>query len=270
MPIVELGGERFFMDGYLKSNLDLLIKSVHKDRDALIIIDGPEREGKSTIASQMAKYVDPTYNVDRCCMNPVEFADKVKETNEKYKSIVLDEGMAFTGRGAMTTLNRNLIKVLSEIGMKNLFLFICIPSFHELEKYAAIHRSKALIHVYPVELNRGRFAFWNYSGKKQLYLQGKKFYSYTKPPANFFGRFAKAFPINKEEYNKKKLLAVNNMPNLDVTYKIKRLQAQRDCLIRWLIEKGEFQHKISERLKEKTDYPLSREGICLISGGQSS
>lgn len=264
MVVVNIDRYKFYLDGYLKSNIDLLIKAVKKDRDCLIIIDGKEREGKSTIANQLAKYCDPTYDVDRCCLTPEEFLDKVKDAKQ-YQAVVLDEGQGFTSRSALSRLNKVLIRVLSEIGMKNLFLFICIPSFFELDRYAAIHRSQCLIHIYTKELKRGRFAFWNYKRKKTLYLMGKKYYSYKFPKPNFVARFTKAFPLDKEKYDEKKRMAISRSANTDISYNVNRLISQRNELIRWLLEFEVKQKEIAERVTKNTEYPISESNIGKIS-----
>jgi hypothetical protein len=89
---------------------------------------------------------------------------------------------------------------------KNLFILLNIPSIFELDKYPAIHRSVALIHIY----KRGTFAVYNYSKKKLLYINGKKFYSYAYPAPDFIGRFAKYFPLNYNEYENKKQRGIAN------------------------------------------------------------
>ncbi len=249
MVIVGEGDTKYYLNKILKSNLDIIKKAVTKDRDCLLIVDGKEREGKSTLACQIAKYLDPTYNVDRCCFTAEDFIDAVKSVKERYKAVVLDEGMAFTSRSALSKLNRALIRVLAEIGMKNLFLIICIPSFFELDKYAAIHRSQALLHVYPKEFKRGQFVFWNYNGKRLLYFHGKKFYSYSKPNANFVGDFIKRFPIDKEAYDIKKREIIDRMEVDDPRHT--KWKAQRDLLIKLLYEKKVMsQTEIGKSLKD--------------------
>ena len=218
------------------------------------------------MACQIAKYLDPTYNVDRCCFTAEDFIEVVKKIDTRYKAVVLDEGMAFTSRSALSKLNRGLIRVLAEIGMKNLFLIICIPSFFELDKYAAIHRSQALIHVYPKEFQRGQFMFWNYKGKKDLYFHGKKFYSYNRPNANFLGDFIKAFPIDKEKYNQNKREIISRMEADDP--RLVRWENQRDILIQHLCnEEGYTREQVAKILRDK-GYSLHNTTISGIMLGK--
>jgi len=44
---------------------------------------------------------------------------------------------------------------------------------------------------------------------KNLYIMGKKFYSYYKPKPVFHSKFTKFYAVNEEEYRKKKLESLN-------------------------------------------------------------
>jgi len=88
--------EGFYLDGYLKSNLDYLEKSLHNDYDLFIAIDGRERFGKSTLGGQIAYYLDPTYNLDRCVFTADQFVDAVANA-KPYQAIVFDEAHGYLG-----------------------------------------------------------------------------------------------------------------------------------------------------------------------------
>lgn len=196
----------FWMDGYLKGILDKIKVSVTKDMDLIILVDGPERAGKSTLAQQCAAYCDPTFNISRICFTPDEFRKAVMAA-EPGQAIVYDE--AYTGlnsRGTMSVINRALVSLLAEIGQKNLIIFVAMPTFFDLDKYVAIWRSKVLLHVYTGDnFERGYFAAYNDTTKKYLYIEGKKFYEYkgrVKP--NFFGRFPNRYTVDETAYRQKK------------------------------------------------------------------
>lgn len=194
------------MDGYLKTALDTAQQVVKKDWDMVFIVDGNEGSGKSWLAIQAAYYCDPTLTLDRVAFTPKEFRTCVMRA-DKYQSVIYDE--AFTGlssRATMTYINRTLVNMLAEIRQKNLFVFIVMPTFFDLDRYAALWRSRGLIHVYTGQgFKRGYFAFYNTDRKKHLYIEGKKYYSYYKPKPNFIGRFTNTIPIDEEAYRKKKL-----------------------------------------------------------------
>jgi hypothetical protein len=198
--------EQYYMDGYLKTAYDRAKDIIKEDWDFVFLIDGSEGGGKSVIAQQGATYCDPTFNIERITFTPEEFKNAIIGAS-KYQSVVYDE--AYTGlssRGAMTDINRTLVSMLAEIRQKNLFVFIVMPTFFDLDRYAAIWRSRALIHVYTDDdFKRGYFAFFNVDRKKSLYLLGKKLYSYGTPKANFIGRFTNHYTVDEVAYRKKKL-----------------------------------------------------------------
>lgn len=208
--MVELeDGRSFSLENYLQDNFNIYKKDVlKKDDDCMIIVDGIERGGKSTMANQIANFLDPTFAVEglsRTVFTAEQLIDVVKN-GEKGQAIIFDEAMGYlNSRQAMSRFNRSLIKVFSEMGFKNLFVIICIPSFFELDRYAAIHRSRALVHIFKNKQGKkGSYCFFNYHKKKDLYILGKKMYNYSKPAANFHGEFRKFFSIDKELYNAKK------------------------------------------------------------------
>lgn len=197
--------EEFYMDGILKENLDLAKDVIHKDWDMLFVYDGSEGSGKSVKAMQDAYYCDPTLNIDRIVFTPSQFRKAIM-TAKKYQAVIYDE--AYTGlssRATMSLINRTLISMLAEIRQRNLFVFVVMPCFFDLDKYVALWRSRALIHIYTADnFERGYFRFYNKTRKKDLYILGKKFYSYHKPEANFFGRFTNHYVVDEKEYKKKK------------------------------------------------------------------
>lgn len=193
------------MDGYLKKNLDKAKEVIKKDWDMVFAVDGMEGSGKSVLAMQCAYYCDPTLTLDRIVFTADEFKTAIKKAKQ-YEAIIFDEAFrGLTGKQTMSRINQSLVKMIAEIRQKNLFVFVVMPTFFDLEKYVALWRSRALIHVYTGDqFERGRFAFFNTDRKKTLYVLGKKFYSYGKAKANFFGKFTNKYPIDEEGYRKKK------------------------------------------------------------------
>jgi hypothetical protein len=159
----------------------------------------------------MAFYVDPTFNIDRVVFTPKAFRDAIINS-KPYQAVVYDE--AYTGlssRATMSLINRTLISMLAEIRQKNLFIFVVMPTFFDLDKYVAIWRSRGLIHVYTDKgYGRGYFSYYNKDKKKNLYILGKKFYDYRKPKPNFRGRFTNYYVVDEAEYRAKKLKSLSN------------------------------------------------------------
>lgn len=153
----------------------------------------------STCMMQCAYHMDNTLDLDRVCFTAKQFIQAVEDAKQ-YQAIVFDEAQGYlSSRRALSKFNVALVQVMSEMGFKNLFIGICIPSFFELDRYPAVHRSVGLINVY----KRGSLACYNYHAKKQLYFEGKKMMNYAVKP-DFIGRFGKWFPLDYEAYKEKK------------------------------------------------------------------
>ncbi len=204
MVKVNINGKEIYIDGYLKANLDGCKRLVKKDWDMVFVVDGEERSGKSVFAQQSALYCDPTFNINDIVFNPEDFEKKIDEAKQ-YKSIVYDEAYGgLNSKQVLSKVSQILVKKFTEIGRKNLFIFVVLPCFFELHKYVAIWRSRALFHVYHKNYERGRFACWSGENKKFLYINGKKFYSYAKPKPSFIGSFTKGYTVDRKEYEDKK------------------------------------------------------------------
>ena len=90
MVIVGTDKGTFYIDGYLKSNLDILKEAVRKDFDGCLYIIGEEGSGKSTLGFQIATYLMPTFSLDWICWTPQQFMQLVNRA-PKGAAIVLDE-----------------------------------------------------------------------------------------------------------------------------------------------------------------------------------
>jgi len=177
-----------------------------KDRDFVIAIDGEEGSGKSVLAQQIAKKLDPDFNLDKITFNSDQFIKALK-TCPKNSCIVLDEAFSSANsRATLTEVNRSLIGVATEMRQRNLFVIIVIPSFFDLDKYFALWRCRALFHVYfDKKGGRGRYVIFPKTSKKYLYLQGKKFYDYSKPASPYpVCRFNNHYTVDEKEYRIKK------------------------------------------------------------------
>lgn len=203
--MVKVTDKDYYMDGYLKTNLDAVKTMVGKDWDVVLCVDGPEGAGKSVLALQMAYYFDPTFDCSRVCFTLNEFEEAIYN-GKKGQAIVGDEMMRMlNSRSAMSKANKRIIELLAECRQKNLFIILVLPSFFDLDKYAAIHRTTFLVHVYTGnDFKRGFFGFFDFDRKKKLYILGKKMYNHKAVKCNFVGRFYEYYPVIEEEYRRRK------------------------------------------------------------------
>jgi len=246
--MVKITDKDYYIDGYLNSNLKLAKTTIHKDWDMIFCVDGPEGSGKSVLTMQMAYDCDPSFNNSRVCFTPSEFRKAILTAN-KYQAVVYDE--AYTGlssRATMSLINRTLISMLAEIRQRNLFVFIVMPTFFDLDKYVALWRSRALIHVYiGKNFQRGFFSFYNMDLKKDLYIKGKKFYSYFTPKPNFKGRFTNFYVTDEKEYKKKKKESLI-FREKKAEEREKKAEVEKEMFIRLMELKEDIPHSIKMKV----------------------
>ncbi len=181
------------------------------DQDRVYVIAGRERSGKSTLAQQLAYVLDPNFSLDNIVFTPNQFGARVRRA-KKFEAIIYDEAFfGLSSKGSISKENRKLVRIFMECGFKNLFIFVCLPSFFLLEKYIAISRSQALFNVFVSRKNfkLRYYKVYNYKQKTELYLRGKAMMSFARPKIAKSYRFYGKLPPNiiKSEYDAKKLAA---------------------------------------------------------------
>ena len=208
----------FYLDNDLKEYCDLLMKRTEKKWDNLIILDGEERSGKTTLAKAMCYYMahkqGKKFGLRNVFFNPENMS---KFARENEREIILWDEAAFGGLASMwqSKIQQMLVMMLMAAGKyKHTYIFI-IPSFFKLKNYLALHRSSSLIHVYsPDMLSRGLFICYNRTQKTWIYNNYKKSQTYGKQ-FSFRGRFVvkniENAIWNEEDYEKKKDEAIESI-----------------------------------------------------------
>jgi ABC-type dipeptide/oligopeptide/nickel transport system ATPase subunit len=240
----------YYTEPCLKKALDKIKIRIQKhDNDTLICMDGAEGSGKSVFAMQIAHYIDPSLDLTRVCMNAEEFKQAIMRA-EKNQAVIYDEAYSgLSSRASLSAVNKILVGKMMEMRQKNLFVIIVLPSFFLLDRYVALFRSRALLHVYSNKGNKGYWIGFNEKNKKLLYIFGRKLMTYSKPHIyDFKGRFYGKYVIDEQAYRKKKKEALETS---HATTEYNKFMIQRDILIRNLVnEKGLSLRKSEKYLKE--------------------
>lgn len=289
----------YYMDGYLKQNLDGIKYYLNKAWDVVGIVSGhgKVRIGKSTMAMQVGFYIawflaggyhkmsedgkkivgvvrpnkPVRFDYENLVFSPDELKDRAHELYKKYgknQVLVYDEGRAgLDSSRAMENVNKAMVDFFQECGMYGHIILIVLPNFFKLHEDYAIARSLFLIDVYADEkLDRGRFAFYNERQKEWLYFLGKKLigvsakYSSTWP--NFRGRFGPWLPLDKDKYEALKVQALQKKRKrrLDTKHRY-----QRDVLIHYFINSEKYAHK--EIVAGVSKYPEAEITEDVLQGG---
>ena len=221
--------------------LDLFKGAIHnKNQSIVTIIDGRSGLGKSTLSFQVGLYCDPNFSLKNVCFTPEQFLEALSNA-EKGDVVIFDEAMLINSRASMSAINRAIVIAMSMIRSKNIIVIFNINSIFDLDKNLALHRADLLLNVYSKGLtDRGRFMafFKSLDGRnriKELYLNGKKYYSYAKPKSNFNTTFSGHFVFNQDEYDAKKDEGIRAFLETDTKFETKDKQ-QRDNCILWIRE----------------------------------
>jgi hypothetical protein len=241
MVKVRIKNDEVYYDGYLAENLTHLKDMVRMKWDGLGYICGYEGDGKSTLADQVAYFLDHSYCLDRCVFTPEQFIKAVNDA-KPFQAIVFDEAhQAFSTANRFDKVNRIILSKLTMIRKKQLFMIIVAPTFFNIQKYLVIHRSRFMIHVYAEAKVRGNFRFFNRETKHKLYIKGKGYDNMYAEQPNFIGRFTKFFHLDEEAYEAKKdeasLVWEKKQSQRKEIVSQRLLTLVQDKLLIWLTEK---------------------------------
>ena len=261
----------YYMNPRLKKNLDeKIIPSLQKkDKDCVLAIDGSEGAGKSTLAFQIGKYVDPSLDLSRVVFDAESFKQAIFKA-EKGQCVIYDE--AFTGlssRASLSGINRALVSLMMQMRQKNLCIILVLPTFFLLDKYAALFRTRILIHVYENKGIRGYFRIYSRRLKKLLFLYGKKDYSYPRNiRSRFKGRFYGVFALGDKEYEKnyrkKKAKALEDGEKNPMSAGQVKYREQRDVLLYLFRKETKMKYRDIKSYLDDYDLPMSFQQISKI------
>jgi len=185
-----------------------------KNQSAVVVVDGRSGMGKTTLSLQMASYMSKSFNIDYIYYTPDKFVAAL-QVAKKGDTLVFDEAMLLSSRAALSQINRMIVIAMSMIRSKNLFIIFNVNSIFDLDKNLALSRADLLLHCYGDSLtDKGKFLAFFKGGDgqdriKDLYINGKKYYSYSHPKSNFYTTFSSYFVVDVNEYEKRKQEGVN-------------------------------------------------------------
>lgn len=258
--------KNYYLNPRLKQKLDLMIdRSTGKNEDDnVIILDGDEGQGKSTLAVQICYYYSyvakKPYPFN--CSNLFFDLEKLISYAGKTDNQVLhwdEAAMGGMGEDWFDKNQKKFRRLLMVARKKRHFIVMCIPKFFSLNKYFIIDRSIALLNVYSRKnIKKGSFRYFKKSQKEALYLTWKRtqYRKYNKFKS-FSGTFPNNLPllINKEIYDEKKDQAI-----LDICGDKNATTAEEKKADENKIKLLQLRHKISNlNLKGITKHSLAQQ-----------
>lgn len=207
----------WYIDDYLKEELDEVPHLIETNYDSVFIIFGFEGSGKTTLGIQIGYYLDPDFSIENVVFTAEGFREAVNEL-PKGSVILWDEAEEAGSHHASKKMS--VLKDFSkEMRQEKKKCILIQPTLLDYNKYFIKHRSILNIRVKdkpwkrrPSE-QRGYWELYSKQRASQLYTEAKKNdgdLSVGNP--NKFGRFIEPttdpdFPVRNvegSEYRKKK------------------------------------------------------------------
>jgi hypothetical protein len=152
---------------------------VKAKKDCIFMITGERRTGKSTLAIEIAKRIDPTFKVENICYRLSDWykalagAPKADPIAGVYPQIILDEaGIDFYAKQWNREWQHDGVQVLEIVGIKNLVLYFLVPHEGKLTTDIRGEMCHIWINTDPdprLEIERG-YAVARH-GKRDIYKQ---------------------------------------------------------------------------------------------------
>jgi len=184
--------KNFYMEKDLMLNLDFLLERNKKGWDNVIIIDGMERSGKSTIGRQIGYYLAYKRRKGFSAKNVFFDADKIFEYAMKTRgqTIIWDEAaLGGMSEDRYKQVQQILIKMLMTAAKYHHNFIFIIPKIRKLSDYLAEDRSIALIRVLAVDnIERGYYNAYGFE-KKNIISQMERRKQRHSCTRDFRGRF---------------------------------------------------------------------------------
>lgn len=276
----------FWMDDYLKKQLDVLIKNVHKDWQFNIIISagGEMRIGKSVLAMQIGAYwtyevlkkhgdnpdinVPQTFNVK----NNIAFdGNSIMEKGDylgkrcKFAALQMDEAADdLESTKALKQETKAIKDYLRKAAQYNMLNIIVQGEFFEVPKAIAVSRTIYLIDVdYSIDLDgnfvRGIFKFFSRRNKKLLYLRGKRDLNYNAVKPDFKGSFVNFYPVDEAEYREGKRKSLIDWKKLTAN-ELKRLEWLK-ATIKYMYQQGLSHREIADTVSHLSKYKIHHNTV---------
>jgi len=124
---------------HLKKSLDDCKGEIDNNLGVLIVIDGKVGYGKTTIATLIAQYLQPDFNIgEQTGRGSKEFLERffwtVKHCKAQYKVCIYDEAGDFNSKATLTRMNRTLNTVFDTYRQTKVIVIMCLPRFYYLDK----------------------------------------------------------------------------------------------------------------------------------------
>lgn len=158
-----------YLDSKITKALDSMQKRVKaRDKDSVCLVTGGEGNGKSSLSILMANYLDDNFSASEQVVMDHEDLIRTADDLDNYQSIVFDEGIeSLLSRNHGKSRNKMMIEWFREVRAKNLFIFVNMPEFKEVEKPIRDDRAHMLVRC----MKQGWAHFYNESRMNEIIVE---------------------------------------------------------------------------------------------------
>lgn len=204
---------RYLFKNLLERIVEDMTDRVDREFDNLVVIDGDEGVGKSSLAYKLCTMLDPTFTLEeRYVYSLEEFLQKLTEdTTIRGKVFLFDEATnVANNRQWMETGNTIFTKILEKIRSRGLTMVLCIPFYGRLDKYVRTWRVKFRLKAHETswerdrEIKRGYFELQVPERKTMIDERTGEEYVVVKYRSYGYGKFPKVPAETWAEYNRVK------------------------------------------------------------------
>lgn len=147
----------------------LLTQLQKQNDDAMLLIDGPEGSGKSTVAFQLATALDPTWTPETGLIIDFEDWEQVYDLGTGRVFILDEGGDLMFSRDSLQRENKLIVRMFQMARIFNHIIIICCPNIHWVDLYVRDHRAMIYGHTHKVYhaqgVSRGLVS-WHWPSRK--------------------------------------------------------------------------------------------------------
>jgi len=156
----------FPLENNLTRKIDIMLERCtqkNPKRDAVLLIEGPEGEGKTTLSIALGYYAKQktgrNFNHKNLFFDLGKMIDFLKTTEDQI--VIWDEpALHAMAKDALTNMVKDMERLLTMARKKRHFIMINISYFHMFNQYIVWQRPLGMIHVYSRrEVEPGRFVY---------------------------------------------------------------------------------------------------------------
>lgn len=168
----------YYLDPKIIKKLDLMSDRCTRSnakKDACLIVEGGEGEGKTNTSIACAYYVKKKTGMPIHLFFRLDNLIKFAQTNTNCIIIWDEPALDALSTDSLSRINKDLIRLLMAVRINRHFFIFNFTKFYKFNEYIVVDRALGLIHMYSrKEIEPGRFVYIKKRNLEKLYLSYKQ------------------------------------------------------------------------------------------------